>query len=148
MIVALRTDQTTLLVNRKACEVLGYAENELIGMKWFERVLPEGERGSMQAAFDRLLTGASDAQSYDERPVLTKAGEAKLIAWHHTILHDEAGEVVGTLSDVQLGVGAPGLVTGQPHPERAGLDPHELHADGVRDCTLLGGVPRCQRREQ
>ena len=36
MLVALTPDMTITLVNRKACEILGYEESELLGKSWVD----------------------------------------------------------------------------------------------------------------
>ncbi len=33
-----------------------------------------------------------------ENPVMTKSGEERLIAWHNSVIRDEAGQIVGHLS--------------------------------------------------
>jgi C4-dicarboxylate-specific signal transduction histidine kinase len=38
---------------------------------------------------------------YYENPVLTKSGQERIIAWHNTILKDDSGNIVGTLSSGQ-----------------------------------------------
>jgi PAS domain S-box-containing protein len=45
-----------------------------------------------------LIIGQGHAVEYYENPVLTVTGEEKLIAWHNTVIRDEHGQIVGTLS--------------------------------------------------
>ena len=98
IMVALNKDGTVQLINRKGCEILGYEEQEIIGKNWFENFLPEGIREEVGAAFKRILAGELDPLEYYENPVLMRSGEERLIAWHNTVIRDDDGELVGTLS--------------------------------------------------
>jgi len=97
MFIAIDTDQKVMLINRKGCEVLGYEEHEVVGMNWFDTFLPERLRDVVRASFLRLLAGEIEAVEFYENPVLTKAGDERLIAWHNTVFYDENGHVTGTL---------------------------------------------------
>jgi hypothetical protein len=47
---------------------------------------------------EQLLHGEIEPIEFFEKPVLTKSGKERLIAWHNSIIKDEAGVIVGTLS--------------------------------------------------
>ena len=98
MLVALGTDQKVSLINRKGCEVLGYKEDEIIGKNWFDNFLAEKVRNEVKTVFDKLVAGETEPVEYFENPVLTKSGKERIVAWHNTILTDEQGNVIGTLS--------------------------------------------------
>jgi len=85
-------------INRKGCAVLGYEEGELIGKNWVDTCLPARHRKAVREVFEKLMVEGIEATAYYENPVLTKTGEQRIIAWHNTLLTDEAGQVVGTLS--------------------------------------------------
>ena len=53
MIVVIDADGTLRLLNAKGCEVLGYAEYELVGLDWIETVVPEEERERVREALAR-----------------------------------------------------------------------------------------------
>jgi PAS domain S-box-containing protein len=44
------------------------------------------------------MAAQEDSPEYFQNPVLTSAGEERLIAWHNTVLRDEAGNITATLS--------------------------------------------------
>jgi PAS domain S-box-containing protein len=99
MLVALNGKGEIDLINRKGCRILGCdKEGELLGKDWFDTCLPGNIRESVRAVFDRLMAGEIEPVEYYENPVVTKTGEERLIAWHNTVLKDEAGNSVGTLS--------------------------------------------------
>ncbi len=85
------------LINRKGCSVLGYEEEEIVGKEWFDNFIPERIRTEEKAVFEKLMAGRIELLEYHENVVLKKSGEERLIAWHHTVLKDEAGGIVGIL---------------------------------------------------
>jgi len=86
------------LINRAGCELLGYAENDIVGRCWFDHFLPEADRDAKRLIFQRLLTAGTEPQRlYAENPVLTRSGEERLIAWDCTVLPDENGRCAGVL---------------------------------------------------
>jgi PAS domain S-box-containing protein len=101
ILVVIGADRKISLINQKGCEVLGYKEEEMIGMDWFDRFLPEWSRDSVRSGFDMLMRGETQPAEYFENPVVTKSGDERMIAWHNTVLRDEAGRVIGTLSSGQ-----------------------------------------------
>jgi PAS domain S-box-containing protein len=98
VIVVIDAHQRVTLLNRKGCEVLGYEEEEIVGKDWFDTFIPERDRETIKAVFQKLMGGAVEPVEYYENSVLTKSGEERIIAWHNTALKDEAGDIIGTLS--------------------------------------------------
>jgi len=98
MLVAISADGKVSLINRKGCQILGYEQDEILGKDWMDSFLPERERARVKEGFAGLLEGNPEPMHYFENLVLTRRGEERLIAWHNTLLRDEAGAVIGTLS--------------------------------------------------
>jgi PAS domain S-box-containing protein len=98
MLVALNPQGEITLINRKGREILGYAEDELIGQNWFECCLPPGTRDDVFAYFQETIKGEITASEHYENAIITRSGEERLIAWHNTVLHDAAGNITATLS--------------------------------------------------
>jgi PAS domain S-box-containing protein len=98
MFLVINADQMVRFLNRKGCEILRCDEAEAIGANWFDTFLPEEQRDSTKVIFDSLIRGEIESAEYYENPVLTHSGEIRLIAWHNTMLRDERGVIVGTLS--------------------------------------------------
>jgi len=96
--LAIGADQRITLINKKGCEILGYKEEEILGKNWFNNFLPENEINIGREISDSILAGEIEKCEYVERPLLTKNGEEKIIAWHNSILRDETGEIIGHLS--------------------------------------------------
>lgn len=98
IIVALDREGRVTLINRKGCEILGYSAHEIIGTRWFDTYAPESDREGIKAGFFRIMAGDIKVAGYFENPVLTSSGQDRLIAWHNTLLTDEDGSIIGTLS--------------------------------------------------
>lgn len=97
ILVALDPDGNVTLINRKGCEILGYEEPEILGKSWFD-FLPQRLAARVKAKFRSVHSGETESPEYHESPVLTRDGTEKIIAWYNTILKDEEGRVIGTLS--------------------------------------------------
>jgi PAS domain S-box-containing protein len=97
MLVALDRAGTVLMINRQGCAVLGYDESAILGTNWFDRFVPERLRDQLNAVQSQL-NAAEPGVEYFENPVVTRGGRERLIAWHNTLLRDERGETIGTLS--------------------------------------------------
>ncbi len=87
-----------ILINRKGGEILGYEEEEIVGKNWFDAFVPERSRNEIRAVFNGLINGELGYAEYYENPVITRSGEERLIAWHNSLLKDNAGQVIATLS--------------------------------------------------
>lgn len=98
ILVALNGQGQVTLINKKGLKILGYSESELIGKNWFDCCIPESTHLDALKSFRRLLAGEFKELEYFENPVVTKSGEVRLVVWHNTLIHDEAGKITGTLS--------------------------------------------------
>jgi PAS domain S-box-containing protein len=97
--VVIDLDQKVNLINKKGCEILECREDEIIGMNWFNTFVPERVRDRVKGVFEKLIAGKVETAEYYEYPILTRRnGKEKIIAWHNTVLRDEAGNIVGTVS--------------------------------------------------
>jgi len=98
IIVVLDREGMVILINKKGCEILGYDEPEILGKSWFDCFIPEGSRADVKIAFEKLVAEEGKTLDYYENAILNRGGEERTISWHNTILEDEKGKVVGTLS--------------------------------------------------
>ena len=98
MLIAIDRNQIVTLANRKTCETLGYSEAEILGKNWFDHFLPETNREQVKQVFDQLMTGQIETVEFYENMILSKGGRERLIAWHNSILRDEAGSIIGILT--------------------------------------------------
>jgi len=98
IIVALDDKQRVTLINRKGSELLGYDENDIVGKNWFDNFIPHKLQEEIKPVYNQLMRGEIKPVKSYENPIVTKMGEERIIAWNNTILHDENGKIVGTLS--------------------------------------------------
>ena len=98
MFIVVSSDQRVTLINQKGCEVLGYAEAEIVGKNWFDHFIPERMREPVKTIHHQLMRGVLEPVEYFENPVLTRNGEERLIAWRNTAIRDEEGKIMATLS--------------------------------------------------
>ncbi|MBI5815711.1 MAG: PAS domain S-box protein [Nitrospinae bacterium] len=96
--VIINADQTTALINKKGREILGYAEEEIIGGNWIDMFVPEPERPQVKAVFDRILSGDVEPMKKYENFIIAKDGQKRLIAWNNAVLRDEDGKITAAVS--------------------------------------------------
>ncbi len=98
MFVAIKADETVSLANRKACELLECTQEEILGHNWFTEFLPERLKENVRQVFQQLMAGEIEPVEYFENPVWTKSGQERMVAWHNTVVRDDTGRMLGTLS--------------------------------------------------
>jgi PAS domain S-box-containing protein len=84
-----------VLVNRYGCTLLGWTPDELLGRDWIETCVPVRLRGELEGKRRHLLGGDL---SRIENPVITRAGEERLVEWRNRLLRDDEGHVTGSFS--------------------------------------------------
>ena len=98
MFVVINVEGEVTLINKKGCEILGYDEGEIVGKNWFDNFLYTDDKETVKGVFDQLISGDIEHVEYVEKNILNKNGQSRFIAWHNTILQDEEGNIIGTLS--------------------------------------------------
>ena len=95
MLLALDVDGRITLINRSGAALLGWTAAELIGRDWIVTCVPERRRAAVGDTFASLLAGDL---SIAENLIVTRSGDERLIEWRNTVLRDDAGIGIGTLS--------------------------------------------------
>jgi len=98
MFVALDHEGEITLINKKGCKILGFKEKDIKGKNWFDNFLPEEIKDEMKGVYKKLMAGEIEPVEFYENPVLTKNGEQRIIAFYNSVLTDEAGNTIGTIS--------------------------------------------------
>jgi PAS domain S-box-containing protein len=101
IMLVIGTDQRVSLINRKGCELLGGTEQDIVGKNWFDNFVPAGTREEIRELFVKLMAQDGELIEYYQNPVVTRSGEERLIAWHNTLLYDDAGNITASLSSGQ-----------------------------------------------
>ncbi|MBU0732446.1 PAS domain-containing protein [Patescibacteria group bacterium] len=102
IIMALDKKGEVTMINNKGAELLGYSVKEIDGKNWFENFVPAKIRADLKK---KHIQGLNNPDKYEtlfpegyKNAVLTKDGQTKEIRWHNTLLKDEKGDVIGSLS--------------------------------------------------
>ncbi len=82
------------IFNETAEKITGYSRAELEGKNWFEVLVPKDRYPQVWQEFQ--LGGGGWPRVY-ENPILTKAGQERLISWQNNEVQ-EAGKIVGSIS--------------------------------------------------
>ncbi|TGC10682.1 PAS domain S-box protein [Methanolobus halotolerans] len=98
MMLVLDKEHKVTLVNKRATQILGYREDEILGRNWFDTFVPESSGPSYRESCLKLLDAGNGDIFYSEGPVISKSGEEKLISWYSKSLKDKKGVSVGVLS--------------------------------------------------
>lgn len=96
VLVAINSDLTISLINKRGVEIIGYNEDEIIGRSFID-FIPEKFKAELINIAMGLISGNLDKFEYYEGPVLTKSGEERLISWHIAILRDNEGNFINAL---------------------------------------------------
>ena len=120
MFIGMDTSGTVTLANRKACDVLGYDETEIIGSNWFDAFIPERDRESVREVSKQLIVGDLAPPEYHENPVLTRDGDERIIAWHNRAVRGETGSIIGHISSGED-------ITSRKHAEQAHMESEEKY---------------------
>jgi two-component system, sensor histidine kinase and response regulator len=98
ILVALDDQARVTMLNRKGHQVLGYKDGELLGRDWFRTCLPPEEYDDVTAVYTQLMAGTVAPFEYYENHLLTRDGRLRRIAWRNSIIRDNGGRIIGTLS--------------------------------------------------
>lgn len=97
IVLVLDIHQKIKLLNRKGCEILGYANDEIIEKDWVSTCIPKKDQPMINALITDLVTSQTPPPPYYENEIVTKKGELRIIAWRNQALYDENGTITGFL---------------------------------------------------
>lgn len=98
IILVLDSDQQVRYINKQGCETLEVEREDILGKNWFDNFLPVKIRDDIKMVYRKLMAGEIELTEYFDNVVLTKAGHERVIGWHNTVLKNETGTIIGTLS--------------------------------------------------
>jgi len=127
LFLALDAEGRVVLANPKACQVLAWPQEELLGRDWFEACVPEKQRQTTRDVFHKLMAGNLASTEYNRNTVRTRDGQELLIEWHNTVIRDDRGRIIGTLS------------SGEDVTERARMQEQIQQSDKLRSIGQLAG---------
>ncbi|MCG8616604.1 MAG: ABC transporter substrate-binding protein [Desulfobacterales bacterium] len=129
MFIGLDSRGNITLVNNKACTILEYSRDEMIGRNWFDNFLPDSVKDEVRSVFAGLMAGDQKPASFFENVVLSRSGREIIVAWHNVYLKDDTEAIVGVLS------------SGEDISEKRQLETHLLNARKMESIgSLAGGI--------
>ena len=98
IILSLDVNGDITLLNESGHKLLGYEKDELIGKNWFKTCLQKEIQEEVYGVFKKIINEEIGNVLAYENNVITKTGNLKIVFWHNTLLKDEKGRIIGTLS--------------------------------------------------
>lgn len=98
IILSLNREGNITFLNEQGHKLIGYKNEKLTGKNWFEKCIPIKERKAVKANFKKVLEQDEEKVTSSENTVLCKNGLQKKIQWYNTIIKDNTGKLIGSLS--------------------------------------------------
>ncbi|MFH2045969.1 MAG: ATP-binding protein [Pseudomonadota bacterium] len=98
-LILINLNMEVVLVNRKACEVAGYEEKEIIGKDIIGLFIPDDMRTKVKIFVNKLITDEiNNAETTKfQNIVLVKKGERRIVEYNAIPLRDITGKITGIL---------------------------------------------------
>ena len=98
ILVALDTRLKVTAINKKGYELLGVDECDIVGKDWINSFIPKEDREKVRISLEGFLEENVKHESYEEGPILCRAGDCRFIRWSRRFLTGKHGEKIGLLS--------------------------------------------------
>lgn len=85
-------------INKEGAKILGYERSEILGKNWFDHFIPESNKEEMISVFEKIFKKQSILTQHYENPVKLRDGSEKLIAWNNSVVKNDKGKVLATIS--------------------------------------------------
>jgi two-component system, LuxR family, sensor kinase FixL len=101
--LTLAPDGTVSHINEYGARLLGYAPDEIIGLHWVDKFVPERFRNETQAVLKAAVTSSAEDSLHFQSPVLAQNGREITIYWHYRCAPGSKGSlVISTGVDITL----------------------------------------------
>jgi PAS domain S-box-containing protein len=98
MFIAIDRNSIITLVNKKALEIFGYSEEEMIGQNYFDLCIPESHQEDMKRIFEQAMSGSYQLLEFVENPIIRNDGTKRIVLWHTATIKDNEGNPTGIIS--------------------------------------------------
>ncbi len=112
IVLVLDPDANIVTFNKAAEEITGYTRDEVLGRNW-DLLLPRDRYPDAWIEYERLIDDG--ALEHYANPILTRAGEERMIIWRNSQLHDHDGSLIGTVS---FGIDVTDMTAAKAHAEQ------------------------------
>ncbi|MDY6864444.1 MAG: PAS domain S-box protein [Halobacteriota archaeon] len=96
--VATDTDHNIIFVNKKTCQVLEQAEEDIIEKNWYDTFISDGAREEVKNDFQNLLLRSRDETHVFEETIEVVYGIKKSILWSRKVIKDDYGVNIGIIN--------------------------------------------------
>jgi PAS domain S-box-containing protein len=96
--VSVDSNYNIIFCNKYMAGLLGYDQQEILGLNWAEKFVPENLRGNTSELFE-----SDSFKPQNVNTVICRNGDRRIISWQNTISYDENGkikEVTGIGEDI------------------------------------------------
>ena len=97
LLLVIDEDQKIRMVNKKACELLGLRQSDIIGKEW-SKIVPAETAGELSDNIEKTFKEIIAPPQNREITLISKSGEPKVIQYNNTVLRDETGKIVRIMS--------------------------------------------------
>lgn len=93
IMVSIDVDQTVAMINQRGAEILGFAQDEIVGKNWFDNFIVEEDRERARDIFSKLTSGTEKTDEFFENRLVSLNGEEHRVLWHNRLMRDDNGDV-------------------------------------------------------
>jgi len=86
--ISVDKDGCVIFCNKFAADMLGYEQQEILGLNWFEKFVPENSRNNSAELFEN-----NSFKPQNTNAVICRNGEERIISWQNTISYDDNGQI-------------------------------------------------------
>ncbi len=97
LLLVIDEDQKIRLVNKKACELLGIRQSDIIGKEW-TKLVPADTADELKDNIEKTFREIIPPPQNREITLISESGEPKVIQYNNTVLRDETGRIVRLMS--------------------------------------------------
>ena len=97
LLVTLDVNGRITMVNKKACDILGYTRKELLGLAWKDYFLPDKISSNISDHLTQMMKSGSSGTDYNENNIVSRDGTCRMIGWHNSVFKDRDGNVTGII---------------------------------------------------
>jgi PAS domain S-box-containing protein len=98
MLLAIGRDGKVRDINQYGAEMLGSSIGEIVGRDWVGDFLPSEDHPEARAIFTDIVEGRRDMPETGEGWIVRADGQRRLIAWRGSVVRDDRGKLLATLS--------------------------------------------------
>ena len=98
VVVSVGADGKILALSRQAGKLLGADAEEVRGQDWFDLAVPEADREHRRVGLAAMLAQEEGVATEYQKSLVSASGRKVMLHWHVLVMHDAAGNAVGTLS--------------------------------------------------